>query len=453
MDYGTSWSKLVLRDLEAKSGEPQAWVLSAPDALGEFRFPSLVVALKEKLYFGWQAERAKSERGAVIYPSIKMRLVDRVLRGFFGKPEPLPSGLDEEDLAVLSVLCLLQIGQSAARALARCVEADALLGMTLGVPMTQSSFRGVEETFTRVAARAFGLLKAGAAPDLCGQGLAIEDARSLVESSRSFLQATLEPAAWVRPEIGAALHWAVASPSIEDGQYAAIDIGAGTISTSVFRLVAKWDGRSRTWVKEKISVEGASCGPPAMDRIDVALAKELAREDWTLFRGEEPKYSDLIKTKAAFREILREIDEKRKKAFRSAYATFPRQSEWESERFKGVLVFGGGSHVAALRRLVLGHVWKWSPDGFRELVPQWPTDLRAAGAALGPKGGSCLELSRDLAVAYGLAFLRGVLVAYGLSFPRSGGFPTEDPGAIGFVDVRSLFKHRAWRDHEDLHAR
>lgn len=44
---------------------------------------------------------------------------------------------------------------------------------------------------------------------------------------------------WVRSEAEAALWWPFQSPSVSEGPYAQIDIGAGTTNLAIFRIVAR----------------------------------------------------------------------------------------------------------------------------------------------------------------------------------------------------------------------
>lgn len=441
VDYGTAWSKLVLRDMEAKAGEPEAFVLRPEDKREEYRFPSIVTYYKDRIYFGWQAEAQRDKPGAVVLASLKMRMVDDILGGFHGIAERLPAGLSEEDLAVLTVFYLLQEGFSAAREYTRQRKAHPKLSMTLGVPMTPVCYPGIQDVFSRVAARAFWILKEGRWRRMQILGIDIHDARAALEWSRDAAKGPPKPEQWVRSEAGAALHWAMWSPKVEAGLYAAVDIGAGTMSTSVFNIVARHDKGAKQWVKDSIAIFGASCGAPAMDAIDEILAKQLDGGNGRLFRGREAEHSAGIGGAAVFEEVLNRINENRRSAFKQAYQKHKSTTQWATSRFKGIFLFGGGHRVECLQKRSRRYIWSFSPVDFPTCRLDWPSDLR-----MGMSDGE-----------YGIhdvgAFASDLLVGYGLSFPGAGVFPVDDPDSIEPVLFKDLYSHTSWRDSDDLYAR
>lgn len=441
VDYGTAWSKLVLRDMEARAGEAEAFVLRPESEPGDFRFPSLVTHLKDRLYFGWKAEELRDEPGATVLGSLKMRMVDDILKGSYGVRAPLPEKLKDEDLAVLTIFYLLQEGVHAAREYAAKRRAEPRISVTLGVPMTPVCYPEIQTIFSRVAARAFWILKEGRWRRMQNVGIHVYDAIAASEWSREAVNGPLRPEQWVRSEAGAAMHWAMYSPRVEEGLYAAVDIGAGTTSTSVFNIVARFERQSGKWEKSTIAVFGASCGAPAMDQIDQILAKQIDGGDGMLLRGKESEHSGTIDAGAAFVEVHELIEANRHSAFRQAYSKYRRQSDWMTERFKGVFLFGGGNRLDCLRRRSRGYVWPWSPTSFPESRLDWPEDLRVG---LEPDGHS----NRDAS-----AFASDLLVGYGLSFPAAGVFPVENPESIEPVSIKDLYRNRAWRDREDLYAK
>lgn len=441
VDYGTAWSKLVLRDMEAPAGEPEAFVLRPAAQPGDFRFPSLLSYFDGRLFFGWKAEEIRQKQGASVYPSVKMRMVDDVLKGFHAPAAALPEGLDEEDLAVLTVLYLLQEGFVAARDYAAKRGAVPKLSMTLGVPMTPRCYPQIQAIFTRVAWRALAVLREGRTLRMQESGLHVFDAQAATRWSRHGMPESLDPNGWVRSEAGAALHWAVSSPQVEDGLYAAIDVGAGTLSTSVFNIVATFDPGANIWVKKSIAVFGASCGAPSMDRIDEILASHVPGRDGPSFRGQEDHFSERIDGRREFIEVLARMNRTRREAFKQAFKSHRSQSAWETRRFKGAFLFGGGHKVDALRKRSRQSAFKFDPDPYPERRLEWPRDLVVGVESNGRWGRADAALASDL------------LVAYGLSFPHASVFPVEDPESIEPMSINSLYGNLAWRDRDDLYAK
>lgn len=441
IDYGTAWSKLVLRDMEAPKGEPESFVLTPVARPESHLFPSLVSLSDGRLHFAWNAEEVRATPGPPVFASIKMRMVDDVLRGFHAPAEQLPDGLDEEDLACLTVVYLMQEGIVAARAYAAKRGAQVKLSTTLGVPMTPRCYPEIQAVFSRVAYRAFTILREGWAARTWEMGIPLDYARDLMDLSRRNLPGDLDPNQWVRSEAGAALHWAMSSPKVEEGLYAAVDIGAGTTSTSVFNILATPNHDARTWTKTAIAVFGASCGAPAMDWIDEILASGVPGRKGTELRGKEGQYSAKIEHGKEFLDVLKQMNENRRAAFRQAYASHRRQSAWETRKFKGIFLFGGGHRVDSLRKLSRQYVWRFSRDPFPERRLEWPGDL---------VGGLELNGNRRRVEP---PFASDLLVAYGLSFPFAGTFPVDNPESIEPVPVARLYENPTWRDRDDLYAR
>src|SRR5208282_3575266 len=94
IDYGTSTSKIVLRDYGAPGGEA-AFVVLRDES---FRIPSRVCVAANELIFG---DGSKSAGECDIYESLKMRVAVEVTgnqRYYFGSPVKLPDGFTAHDL-------------------------------------------------------------------------------------------------------------------------------------------------------------------------------------------------------------------------------------------------------------------------------------------------------------------------------------------------------------------
>src|SRR5262249_27209454 len=90
---------------------------------------------------------------------------------------------------------------------------------------------------------------------------------------------------WIRSEAEAAIWWPFASPSISDGPYAQLDIGAGTTNISIFRIVAKHNRFG--WQKSSVSFFGATSPPVGLDAFDKAIAEWKGDANPLQWRGRE----------------------------------------------------------------------------------------------------------------------------------------------------------------------
>src|SRR5262245_54911748 len=91
IDYGTSNSKLVVRDFEAAGGE-RAYVVCDDESP---RFSSSLSVVKDKALFGLRrSDRGSFLREARWFESVKMRVASEVKAGsprfFYGVPTPFP---------------------------------------------------------------------------------------------------------------------------------------------------------------------------------------------------------------------------------------------------------------------------------------------------------------------------------------------------------------------------
>src|SRR4051794_28738511 len=107
IDYGTSTSKIVIRDFTGREGD-RAIVLQENSS---FRFASSVALSGDSLRLGVANSNGSRER---IYHSVKMRVADEVKGGAdrycYAPTETLPDGFRAADLATLSVARLIDKG-------------------------------------------------------------------------------------------------------------------------------------------------------------------------------------------------------------------------------------------------------------------------------------------------------------------------------------------------------
>lgn len=264
LDYGTSWSKMVFRDYEGRGREQSHVVFENGEARrrGEFRFPSLVCLFDGRLWFGSQAAERGEHDNSTTWSSVKIRMA--LPEHYYGVDVAPPDALAFDDLAALSVAYLLQHGRRDVVSFADRYDSNARMSFTLGVPMSDFDNADLRDRFVDVARVASAIERSDAAPDL-RNGIRVSEGRALIDSARQRLAGSQEPdpRQWVRPEVEAALLWAFRSPVTEPGRlHAAVDVGAGTTSSSFFFVTkAHVDGE---WIKHGLAFYGAACLPSTL---------------------------------------------------------------------------------------------------------------------------------------------------------------------------------------------
>ncbi len=396
IDYGTSNSKIVIRDFAAAGGERAHVVLRGS---GE-RLSSSVAAVDGEMFFGWRpTTRSKVLQRATWYESVKMRAAGECVgqpgNFFRGVLVPSPSGLRIVDLAVLTVWWLIGQAYEEAQTVVRHRQDETLApGMTMGIPMGFFTDAALRKRFVEIARVAWALFRRHGG---------LEDGRIKVDSAREYVAdawRTVEEhptpdddvRLWVRTEAEAALWWAFRSPQVAAGPYCKVDVGAGTTSSSVFRIVGG---------KEKMAFFGAASVPAGMDALDEALCtwKGMDPSQIRTLRGHE----DQVLTGGgalACRPVFDGMREALASAWRQNGALIRgaifEQRAWQ--RRAGVFLLGGGSLVEEVRKAV-----SQRPVGLDGRFPviklESPPDLRLEGRPV-PQ-----ESLPFVLVAYGLSML------------------------------------------------
>ncbi len=431
IDYGTSASKIIIRDYGAPGGE-HATVLTDE---GSYRFSSAVSVSGDMIRL--QAPARTNDQKLRVLQSLKMRVAAEVKgnveRYCYAPIEELPAGLSATDLATLTVARLVDRGARAAKTVA---GADISLGMTLGVPMSFFTDRTLRKAFLRISRTAWRLWRSGS---LSTDTVSVAEARQFLSEAYAFVDSTPieddEIRDWIRSEAEAAMWWAFQSPSVPAGPYAKVDIGAGTTNSSVFRIVDQYaHGRL---IKERLAFFGAYSGPIGMDAVDEGLAKwkGVPLENRVELRGSE---DDLLQDPAAelaCAEAIRGIRRAFSTAWMRGFEKY-RNSMHETERWREdaqVFVIGGGSLTRAVRAGLREHPQSPSKRlSVKEM--ESPPDLEFPGTQSVPK-----EALPFLTVAYGLSNL-------GLAIPEVRTPDEVDP-------LPSAENRRIQIDHEDIYTR
>jgi hypothetical protein len=399
VDWGTSSTKMVLRDYGARDDSHdhgRAYVLR--HANRAYRYPSSVRYWRGTLWFGSQAESRRHE--GLGWTSLKARAA--VEGGWDDKAIGLPE-MTLEDLATLYVAHCIKRGFDEAERHARSKRAALRLGMTLSVPVAELEIPHKQRAYLRVAAVAYHLaVRLGFDP----QGKSPAEAKQALSSAKDAALPDIdeiEPSRFLRAEVAAAMMWPFASPSVKEGPYTVVDIGAATTNASWFRIHSGRDEDDRHVPKASMTFFGAETLPPGMDAFDEVLAELLGRDDPAALRGKETELTAKVRGRAKLDKVVGAYWETWHKAKRYAWKLAPWERHWEGTQ---VLLVGGGSKVSMVDKAfekLPSHTSAKIIGARRLHDPGTPSDLYEL-----PKSGGFAHPFRDeptfLLVAYGLSF-------------------------------------------------
>lgn len=335
LDWGTSATKLVLRDYE----QQKAFVLF-PEEGSDYRYPSTVLQNGARLYFGFKAEEFR--HGAKAFDALKADIC---------------TGADtfKEDLATLYLAHVINIGFNFAEEHARRTNDQARLGLTLGIPaeeLEQSTFRRVYLRMIRTAyeiAVSFKCDVQGEDRDDCLTMLKLARQKIRERDERTPPQEDLY-AQWLRPELAAAMYWGTKSPTLQDGLFSCVDIGAWTTNASYFRIKTRRLEINGVVVREKqINFYGGACQPPGMLKLIKALSR-ARRRAYSSFLGREERL--FLTTKNGDDQQIESCGSEYfstwKLGFQRSYQMDRRTGAWQGKL--NVMIVGGGSKVDKVRK-------------------------------------------------------------------------------------------------------
>lgn len=402
VDFGTCWSKLVLRDYQAPAD--RCFVVRPGDTFnaGEnYRIPSSVTVEGNRLHFGWTGQLRTRQAETHVIRSPKMRAA---FPSIFGGLEH-NLGLSAEDVSILVVTYLLQVGCSCAQAYCATLSPPATprMSMSMGVPMSVLDQGPLRNRFLTIARVAFDIWKAEKEQPSFADGIDIDRARALIASART--RTTDRPVSstrnWIRSEAEAGLLWIYRSPLVPEGLYGCVDVGAGTTDVSFFRLRSRHE--ENAWVKDALGFYSARSSPPAMDTLGECLAEiGGGAVSPALLRGNE---DSIIKRHGVARHecvesVCTQIFDTYCRTWRDAYVKEMRESSWYKYR---LFVLGGGSKVDLVAQSLRKSVWPGrlanrdiGNAGFPDDLYDWPDN-----GQLQP----FREDATFLLVAYGLSYL------------------------------------------------
>ncbi len=407
VDYGTSASKLVLRNFEAPGGS-KAYLL---EYNGQFRYSSAISFDGEYIVFNTDGNNENA------FKSLKMRFAEEVTgelgSHFYGELRPIPYKLTACDLVTLTVWRLISIGHLEA---IRILRDDGFnMGMTLGIPMSFLDHRVLSSAFLEVARVAYYMYRTYGP---IGQDrVEIKTASELLFMARSEIRKRPQITGdnirnWIRSETEASMFWSFYSPSIPQGPYFCIDIGAGTTDANVFLIKEQFVNETHSkngWIKDELVFFGAHSIPHAMDLISTLTSIEI-KDGYAKIR------QSLIKAgQNAYSQIRNNM-----------YAV----KQWEKPK---LIILGGGALNSELCEYLLPHpMINWKDEELELVDISVPNDL--------VRNDESVVLKKDVvftSVAYGLAEI-------GLAVPKAAR-PTEVQPVVRLA-VGSLPNHESMYD-------
>jgi len=436
IDYGTSYSKTVVRDFGAPGGEraylvPNSW-----------RIPSAVAVTGGEFVFG--ASPATLRTGdAVWHDSVKMRVAGEEV-GDLGEycvarcPAP-PPGYGARDIAALTVWHVISVGDAAIREHLIREGESYRMQFTMGAPASFLDSDALTRPFLDIARVAWQLLLQNG-PMKSGR-ISIEHATMMLARAKASIQTQPYPEGddvrdWLRSEAEAALAHPLRATHIEDGRYVQIDIGAGTTNLSVLGVGRKFTEEG--WVNsDSISCYAAGSTTTGMDAIDRAIASRLAAAPASPLdlRGKESDYIDRRSAPMVLRTELGNVKGLHRRCLAEAFSRgLQARAERERWREHKLIFIGGGSLIKPFT----DNLTTYPLDGFTHSLSATP-----------------LEVPDDLVFADGrevpALMLPFVYVAYGLSFyawdaprldPPNAIEPMRTPAASAPVWYDSLDPHK-----------
>lgn len=293
LDFGTSGTKVVVRDLWSNRAEP---LMFADDSSthAAFILPSSIRVDEGRLYFADAAEDRR--RSGQLFRGFKMCLAcelglnacqisqcpnNAFSEGRFRITKTCENSvLSAKDLTVW-YLAYVQ-GRIAEYLHNRYGHAaDLKVWTNIGAPIDQESVAGAKAEFTRIAYLSQCL------SNVVRNGIPLEDvieAQTDLESKSLVVPDETERTIFVQPETATGLMAFLKSTAAAPGLYAIVDVGAGTTDVSFFRLslpvrfgMSTAQMQSAAMGTEKMAFYEAKTRMVGSANIDTAIAKILAK--------------------------------------------------------------------------------------------------------------------------------------------------------------------------------
>lgn len=202
---------------------------------------------------------------------------------------------------------------------------------------------------------------------------------------------------FIFPEVAAEVAAITMSPTSEEGLYALVDVGAGTVDASVFRFSRLGDKSQFTYAAGVFKHGATHIESIAHKRCpDLSLPElKLVKEQ---FLDQKPEDSTLTSAVAAIKDACNQIRQRSEKdletVFRAAYAKEANVNVWRNEL---KLVLGGGG--SAIKAYCAAAKTAFTPKGFDHELPTIKLS-KPADFEMNPLS---KQHFHRFAVAYGLA--------------------------------------------------
>ena len=422
VDFGTSSTKVVVRDIYADRGH----VLAHKDhiaAFGPFCWPSTIAVAEGKLHFGVPAERL---RGTRALRSFKICVGCRC--GIFSvrhcrnrtcldhgrKPGvfELVRGVmfAAEELATLYLANLLGDVHEV-MATSKAFHGNLSVSYNLSAPLDHVESEAARTAFERIIYAAH--LLSGGVP----QGIDAPRARDLLDKLRPQIREMPEPSqrtTFVTPETHAAMVGHIYSGSAEPGRYMIVDVGAGTTDVSLFNYshsgIAYYSAMSKLLGGDDIDVAIAglvsseAAGPT---RTELLATVRQAKHKYSAKRGMTVNGTHL--TAGDVLGVVKPVVDALYGHYRASfYEGFKKEKNHDLFRELVVAPIGGTCALPFVRDLLsVPPNATGEASGIRR-VHLFDIRLPASLAVLGPATKSHLaEYSDVLLIAHGLSFHPG----------------------------------------------
>lgn len=411
LDFGTSCTKIVFRDqADRRSIAVPLW--RPPNGRNPYLLPS-IVSMDARGAFSLGA---KGGERTIRDP--KMLLMDSPAGSFsvdgFG---PIPTQALATAFLALALQQYRRWFEQEKSGLYRGM--DLIWELNLGIPARSFDTTEVLEAYRRVAAAAAILSKEDSAPSIHSVGKALDDVRAFYRCGGPASQGTSKDfgsfgadSIHLRPEIIAGVLGYARSPLRKEGLYLMVDVGAGTLDVSTFRIFEREGEDSFPIFTSEVAPLGAyrlHCNRVAA--VKARLSDDVLRRLDAEVQAEGPlpallDYAPDLNRKQLMDADLAFMSQCERLVSKVVCATRRDRDYNAPEWSRGLPVFlcGGGSRLHFYKS-VLEKVERIQAQSFNypprsqpflyQQLPQ-PTDLVAPGAAPG-------DFDR-LSVAYGLSF-------------------------------------------------
>ena len=414
LDFGTSSTKCMLR--EERDDAPFR-VVAYPDPVDEYGpllYPSTVTIDGDDLLFGHAAELAanrstiRSFKMCIPCTYASARRCARCLKdrpGFLQlKHEQLPA----EELSALYLAVVLRHAQRALSGIVGSKPTRVFINSAAPLAQLNTSSE-LRESFERVLFQARLLIKQAR------DRWPLAEALAALDSVRNqAVPAAKKRTTFIVPETQAAITAFILLPDTERGNYATIDVGAGTTDVAFFWLQNDQGRDAAIDDTPKVWYYATGTDFRGLDDIDRSLKSRLRSPAGASIRSAREALSpnQLESMRSRFGPVCEKISLFYRSILDQSRNVYRKPTAWNRDgriRYR-VLLVGGGARfgpLAALLEEPPAHWGEWNREPITLWVPQ-DTQVVCGGKKLGTLRDTAGDTQRSnlLLLAYGLAHRR-----------------------------------------------